>query len=168
MSSGSLSLSLSFPHEDGRRTRFFRRLPDRSISPSNRRDSSLPSLVSSPPPLPPFTPATHRGVGLLVQISILRRQLFATLLFFHSVTHMEMEIGHRNPVWETSPTGRDERERGRGQSRSPPRQRGRRNVVKSKAFRFYVLFLYPRISGGACIRRRDIGVGERRKSSLRG
>ena len=43
--------------------------------------------------------------SFLVQISILRRQLFAHPTL-HSVTHMEMEIGHRNPVCRRKHPGR--------------------------------------------------------------
>lgn len=90
----------------------------RSIDPSLAETDPLPSL--SPPSL--LIHARTEG-SPLVQISILRRQLFATLLFFHSVTHMEMEIGHRNPVCQFGKhprQGEKKRERGRERSTAFP------------------------------------------------
>lgn len=98
--------------------RLFSRRPtiDRSI-PRGDRPSTF--SLASPPPL---IHARTEG-SPLVQISILRRQLFATLLFFHSVTHMEMEIGHRNPVCQFGKhprQGEKKRERGRERSTAFP------------------------------------------------
>lgn len=111
------------PHgEDGGREVSFRSpflstTNDRSIHPSRRQTLYLLSRLPSP-----LIHARTEG-SPLVQISILRRQLFATLLFFHSVTHMEMEIGHRNPVCQFGKhprQGEKKRERGRERSTAFP------------------------------------------------
>lgn len=115
MSSSASLLLLSFSSlsprartaTEGRREGGFFSSPsdDRSIP----RGQIPPSLSSRHP----LYSRTHPKGSPLVQISILRRQLFATLLFFHSVTHMEMEIGHRNPVCQFGKHPRQGRERGR-------------------------------------------------------
>lgn len=122
---------------EGGREVFSRRLPtiDRSLADRFH-------LLSRP-----ATPFTHAPEGVAPRSNI----NFAATTFRHP-PFLPLRDPYGNgdrssesslPVWETSPTGERERE---GQPRFPSfssvNEEGR-NVVKSKAFRFYVLFFYP-------------------------